>query len=63
MSTLNICSRIRATETKRFQVTVKDLDQNVKVLSEEISKALETPEDGFGMFNLLLLLFLLQMID
>merc|ERR1712110_12367 len=49
MATLNVCSCLNAPETKRFQVTVKDLDQIVKVLSEEISKALESPEDSFDL--------------
>jgi len=47
MATLNVCSRLGSSEIKRFQVTVKDLEQNVKTVIEEISKNVKMGEDGF----------------
>ena len=51
MATLNVCSRLGSSEIKRFQVTVKDLEQNVKTVIEEISKNVKMGEDGFGELN------------
>ncbi|XP_012942632.1 ubiquitin-like protein 7 isoform X3 [Aplysia californica] len=47
MASVNVCSRLSSNDTKRFQVSVKDLDQIVGILSQEISKYLEVNEENY----------------
>lgn len=47
MATINVCSRLSPTETKRFQVNVKDLEQSVNNVCDEINKYLTTESEKY----------------